>query len=43
MMLTHKQAILEINTFVHSPALLFMTGIMTLVAGLALVPGHHLW
>jgi len=43
-MFTHKLAMVEIeNTLVHSPAMLFIAGIITLVAGLAIVVGHNVW
>lgn len=43
-MFTHKSAMVEIeNTLVHSPAMLFIGGIITLAAGLAIVLGHNMW
>jgi len=43
-MFTQKSAMVEIeNTLVHSPAMLFLAGIITLVAGLAIVLSHNLW
>jgi len=43
-MFTHKQAIVEIEgTLIHSPAMLFIGGLMTLVAGLAIVLSHNVW
>lgn len=43
-MFTHKQAIVGIEeTLVHNPAMLFLTGIITLVAGLAIVLSHNVW
>ena len=43
-MFTHKQDIVDIDiTLVHSPALLFIVGSMTLVTGLAIVLGHNVW
>lgn len=43
-MFTHKQAIVDIeNTLVHNPAMLYLGGILTLVAGLAVVLGHNVW
>jgi len=43
-MFTHKSAMVEIeNTLVHNPAMLFIAGIITLVAGLAIVLGHNVW
>lgn len=43
-MFTHKQAIVDIeNAIVHNPAMLYLGGIITLVAGLAVVLGHNVW
>ena len=43
-MFTQKSAMVEIeNTLVHSPAILFLAGIITLIAGLAIVLGHNVW
>lgn len=43
-MATHKHDLVEIeNTLVHNPALLYFLGILTLVAGLAIVLGHNVW
>ena len=43
-MLTHKQAIVGIeNTMVHDAALLYLIGLITLAAGLAVVLGHNVW
>jgi len=43
-MFTHKAAMVEIeNTLVHTPAMLFIGGIITLVAGLAIVLSHNVW
>jgi hypothetical protein len=43
-MFTHKSAMVEVeNTIVHNPAMLFLAGMITLVAGLALVLGHNVW
>ncbi len=43
-MATHKQNLIGIeNTLVHNPALLYILGILTLVAGLAIVLGHNVW
>jgi hypothetical protein len=43
-MFTQKPAIVEIeNTIVHNPAMLFIAGIITLVAGLAIVLSHNVW
>jgi len=43
-MFAQKSAMVEMeNTLVHSPAMLFIAGIITLVAGLAIVLGHNVW
>ena len=43
-MFAHKQAIVNIeDALIHSPALLFIGGILTMVAGLAVVLGHNVW
>jgi len=43
-MFAQKSAMVEMeNTLVHSPAMLFIAGIITLVAGLAIVVGHNVW
>lgn len=43
-MFAHKQAAVNIESaIVHSPALLYLGGIITLVAGLAVVLGHNVW
>jgi len=43
-MFTHKPAMIDIeNTLVRNPALLFIAGIITLVAGLAIVLSHNVW
>jgi hypothetical protein len=43
-MATHKQDIVEIeNMIIGSPALLYILGILTLAAGLAIVLGHNVW
>lgn len=43
-MFTHKSAMVEIeNTLIHNPAILFIAGIITLVAGLAIVLSHNVW
>jgi putative exporter of polyketide antibiotics len=43
-MFTHKSAMVEIeNTLVHNPAMLFLGGVITLVAGLAIVLSHNVW
>ena len=43
-MFAHKSAMVEVeNTIVHNPAMLFLTGIIAVVAGLAIVLGHNVW
>jgi putative exporter of polyketide antibiotics len=43
-MFTHKQAMVDIETtLVHDPAMLFIGGIITLLAGLAIVLSHNVW
>jgi len=43
-MFTHKSAMVEIeSTLIHTPAMLFLGGIFTLVAGLAIVLSHNVW
>jgi len=43
-MFSQKQAIVQIeNTLIHSPAMLFILGIFTLVGGLAMVLAHNQW
>jgi len=43
-MFTHKSAMVDIeNRLVHNPAMLFLAGIITLVAGLAIVLSHNVW
>lgn len=43
-MLTNKPAMVSIeDTLVHNPAMLFIGGILTLVAGLAIVLSHNVW
>jgi hypothetical protein len=43
-MVTHKQATVEmVTTLAHNPTAMFLGGIMTLVAGLAIVLGHNVW
>jgi hypothetical protein len=43
-MFTHKSAMVDIeNTLVHNPAMLFIGGLITLVAGLAIVLSHNVW
>jgi len=43
-MITHKQATVDmVTTLVHNPTAMFLGGIITLVAGLAIVLGHNVW
>ncbi|HYB62079.1 MAG TPA: hypothetical protein VEH50_11455 [Methylomirabilota bacterium] len=43
-MVTHKQATVDmVTTLAHNPTAMFLGGIMTLVAGLAIVLGHNVW
>lgn len=43
-MAAHKQATVEtISALVHNPQLIFVTGIMGVVGGLAIVLGHNIW
>ncbi|MGP0074226.1 MAG: hypothetical protein ACLPWF_20120 [Bryobacteraceae bacterium] len=43
-MFSQKQAMVDIETtLVHNPAMLFIGGIITLVAGLAIVLSHNVW
>jgi hypothetical protein len=43
-MLIHKQAVVDMVTALfHDPAMMFMLGLLTLVAGLAMVLAHNIW
>lgn len=43
-MATHKQTTVEAVTgLVHNPPLLFLAGVIGVVAGLALIIGHNVW
>jgi len=43
-MLTHKQATIEMVTvLVHSPPVLYLIGVMLVIAGLAMILGHNVW
>ena len=43
-MVTHKRATVEMMTaLVHNPPLLFIVGVITLAAGLAMILGHNVW
>jgi hypothetical protein len=43
-MFANKQAIVNVkDSLIHSPTLLFIVGIITMMAGLAVVLGHNVW
>lgn len=43
-MLTHKQASVEMVTaLIHNPPLLFLTGLMAVITGLAIILSHNVW
>lgn len=43
-MVTHKQATIQMVTaLVHNPPVLFLAGLMTMVAGLAMILDHNVW
>jgi len=43
-MATHKEAtVTTVNALSHNPPLLLMSGVIALVAGLAIVLGHNIW
>jgi len=43
-MITRKQGTLELVTaLLHNPSMIFIVGIMTLAAGLAMVLAHNIW
>ncbi len=43
-MFTHKPAMVEtVTAFFHDPPLLFVTGVVVVAAGLALILGHNVW
>jgi hypothetical protein len=43
-MTVHKHATVEsMNALTHNPPVLFVTGVIAVVAGLALVLGHNVW
>ena len=43
-MLTHRETTLEaVTELLHSPSLILILGVMTLVAGLAMVLAHNIW
>src|ERR1700681_4999138 len=43
-MAAHKQATVEsMNALVHNPPVLFVVGVISMAAGLAMVLGHNVW
>jgi hypothetical protein len=43
-MMTHRQATLEsVTALLHDPAMMFVLGAITLIAGLAMVLAHNIW
>ena len=43
-MITHRQATLEsVTALLHNPSLIFIVGVITLAAGLAMVLAHNIW
>jgi hypothetical protein len=43
-MITHRQATLEsVTALLHNPSLIFIVGVFTLAAGLAMVLAHNIW
>jgi putative exporter of polyketide antibiotics len=43
-MITRKQATLEsVTTLLHDPAMMFVLGAITLIAGLAIILMHNIW
>ena len=43
-MVTHKQATVDMATaLIHSPPVLYVVGLMLVVAGLAMILGHNVW
>jgi hypothetical protein len=43
-MFTHKELSVEtVSALLHSPTALFVTGLMTIVAGLAIILAHNVW
>ena len=43
-MATHKEAtVTTVNALSHNPPLLLMSGVIALVAGLAIILGHNVW
>jgi hypothetical protein len=43
-MITHRQATLEsVTALLYNPSLIFIVGVFTLAAGLAMVLAHNIW
>jgi len=43
-MVTHRQAVVEtVMALVHNAPLMYVLGVITLIAGLAMVLGHNVW
>jgi len=43
-MITRKQAALEsVTALLHNPSMIFIVGVITLAAGLAMVLAHNIW
>lgn len=43
-MMAHKQAALDsITAILHNPAMMYILGVFTIIAGLAMVLGHNIW
>jgi hypothetical protein len=43
-MLVHKQSTVDtLTAMVHNPQLMFLSGVLAVVAGLALILGHNVW
>ncbi|HYW40224.1 MAG TPA: hypothetical protein VE957_19115 [Terriglobales bacterium] len=43
-MITRRQATLEsVTALLHDPSMMFILGVITLAAGLAMVLGHNIW
>jgi vacuolar-type H+-ATPase subunit I/STV1 len=43
-MITHKQATVEtVTALLHDPSMMFVLGVFTLAAGLAMVLAHNIW
>ena len=43
-MVAHKQALVEMVTgLLHDPPVLFLAGLIAVIAGLAMVLGHNVW